>query len=192
MPERLYQGRFDETFARSKHHEVTPPKFAGLYLPQRRSEVSLATGRAALALGRFVREARAYPLITSPQAAADYLLKNIYTPFEQFDQEELWLLLLNTKNQITHEVMLYRGTVNTAYIRPVELFKEAVRVNAPALIMSHCHPSGNPTPSPEDIQVTRNAVESAKILGIDLLDHLVVGSQERWVSMKEQGWGFSR
>ena len=188
MPERLYQGQFDEGFEPSKHQEVTPKNFVGLSSP-RRPGLSLATGQTALELGRFVREAKEHYFVTSPQAAADYLLKNIYTPFEKFDQEEVWVLLLDSKNKITHEVMVYRGSVNKAYIRPVELFKEAARVNAVGVIMSHCHPSGDPTPSPEDTQVTCSAVESATVLGIELLDHIIVG-RDRWVSMKERGLGF--
>lgn len=191
MPERLYQSRFNEHFDLIKHREVTPQAFSGLYLPHRQRGLD-HIDRIAPELGRFVREAQACEQITSPQAAAEYLLKHIYTPFDQFDQEEVWLLLLNTKNRITHEVMLYRGTVNAAYIRPVELFKEAVRANATALIMSHCHPSGDPAPSPEDAQVTRNAAESARLLGIEFLDHIIVGSQGRWVSLKEQGLGFGK
>ena len=120
--------------------------------------------------GRFVQEARTNVQIGSPEAAAAYLQQHIYQPFAQFDQEEVWVLLLNTKNRVTHEVMVYRGTVNTAYIRPVEFFKEAVRVNASSLILSHCHPSSDPNPSPEDVTVTRAANEVAMLLEIELLD----------------------
>lgn len=188
MPERLYQGRFDEHLEPLNHQDVTPTGFTGLSLPHHRLKVSPGP---ASEVGRFVREAQAGAFITSPEAAAEYLHKNIYTPFDHFDQEELWVLLLDTKNKITHEAMVYRGTVNTAQIRVAELFKAAVRVNATGLIMSHCHPSGDPTPSPEDVHVTRCAVESGTLLGIELLDHIVVGSQAQWVSMKERGLGFN-
>jgi len=70
-----------------------------------------------------------------------------------------------------------------------ELFREAVRLNSAALIIAHNHPSGDPTPSPEDVQVTRQIVEAGKLLSIDVLDHLVIG-QARWVSLKERGLGF--
>jgi hypothetical protein len=69
-------------------------------------------------------------------------------PFEQFRQEQLYVLLLDQKNRVTHDVMVYKGTVNAINIRPAELFMEAVRYNSPSIIMSHCHPSGNSTPSP--------------------------------------------
>ena len=92
-------------------------------------------------IGRFIRQVREEVVIRSPQDAAQHLMTSVFTPFEAFDQEELWCLLLNTKNRITHETMVYRGTVNTVYIRPAELFKEAVKANAPALLLSHVHPA---------------------------------------------------
>lgn len=98
-------------------------------------------------------------------------------------------LLLNTRNRMTHELMVYRSTVNAVQIRPAEIFKEAVRNNAVAIVVAHCHPSGDPTPSPEDVQATRILVQAGKNLDIDILDHVVVG-RDRWVSMKERGLGF--
>ena len=86
--------------------------------------------------------------------------------------------------------MVYRGTINTVYIRPAEVFKEAVRVNAPALLLSHVHPSGDPTPSPEDVRVTEEVVQAGKLLNISVLDHIVVG-KDVWISLKERGLGFA-
>ena len=74
-------------------------------------------------------------------------------------------------------------------MRVGEVFREAIRLNAAALIVAHNHPSGDPTPSPEDVNVTRQIVEAGKLLDIDVLDHLVIG-QGRWVSLKERGLGF--
>ena len=71
-----------------------------------------------------------------------------------------------------------------------ELFKEAIRTNASAIIVTHNHPSGDPTPSPDDVAVTRAIVQAGKLLDIDVLDHLVIG-QGKWVSLKERGLGFS-
>ena len=139
--------------------------------------------------GRFVRKLREEIQIRTPADAAEHLQKNVFAPFEAFDQEELWCLLVDTKNRITHEAMIYRGTVNSIHIRPAELFKEAVRVNAPALLLSHCHPSGLAEPSPQDIQVTLEAYRTGQILGIELLDHLIIGKNV-WVSLREQGLGF--
>jgi len=138
---------------------------------------------------RFVRQLREEIVIRSPVEAANHLLTHVFAPFEVFDQEELWLLLLNTKHRITHEAMVYRGTVNSVYIRPAELFKEAVRVNAPALLLSHCHPSGDPSPSPEDVRVTEEAVQVGKLLGIEVLDHILIG-RGVWLSLREQKLGF--
>lgn len=142
-------------------------------------------------LGRFVRVVKEEIVVRSPIDAAQYLLQHIYAPFEAFDQEELHVLLLNTKNRITHESMVYRGTVNSIHIRPAELFTTAVRVNAPAILMAHQHPSGSAEPSPEDGRTTAAAVQAGEVLGITVLDHLVIG-QGAWVSLREKGLGFDK
>ena len=177
MPERLLQLRFDEAFNHSVPQDVTPEGFTGLAFPEQER------------VSRFVREVRESVYVHSPADAAQHLLTKVYVPFADFDQEELWVLLLNAKLQITHEVMVYRGTVSTLLIRQAELLKEAVRLNAPIVILSHCHPSGDPTPSPEDVRMTRQVNEAADLLGLDLADHIIVG-QDRWISLKERGLGF--
>jgi DNA repair protein RadC len=194
MSKRLYQRRFDENFSPTTPQDVTPAGFTGLRFPvlqartgQDQEDRSTLTGQT----GRFVREVKENVQLTSPADAARYLLENIYTPFERFDQEEMWVLLLNTKNRVTHEVMVYRGTVNSAYIRAAEIFKEAVRVNAPGLILSHCHPSGDPSPSPEDVVMTREAKEAADVLAVSLEDHIIVG-KDCWVSLRERRLGFDQ
>ena len=91
-------------------------------------------------------------------------------------------------------MIVVRGVFQAKYGKSdelAELFKEAVRVNAPALILSHVHPSGDPTPSPEDVRVTQQAYLASKILGIELLDHIVLG-KDVWVSLKERGLGFDQ
>ena len=177
MPERIYQLRFGENFKPTVPKDVTPEGFAGLEFDKGER------------LGRFVREVPDAVQINSPRDAAQYLLEKIYTPFDDFDQEEMWVLLLNNRHRVTHEVMVYRGQVNAINIREAELLKEAVRVNAPAIVLSHCHPSGEATPSPEDVSVTVLANKAADLLGITLVDHLVVG-KDSWVSLKERGLGF--
>lgn len=139
--------------------------------------------------GRFVRIVHEDVTVRSPSDAVHYFRTKIFTPFEQFEQEEFWVLLLNTKNRVTHEAMVYRGTANTIYIRVAEVFREAIRLNAINMIVAHCHPSGDPTPSPEDVRMTELADQAARLLDIGLLDHIVVGNG-RWVSMKERGLGF--
>ena len=82
------------------------------------------------------------------------------------------------------------GNVNSSVVRPAEVFRLAVRNNGPSLIVVHNHPSGNPAPSEDGIAITKDLVASGKLLGIDVLDHLVVGSGHRYVSMYENGQGF--
>lgn len=190
MAERLFQRGFDDHFHPTDPHEVTPAEFAGLWLPHREPRRLQAGELAVEALGgRFVREATAPLQVRCPADVATYLSEHIFAPFTQVDQEELWVLLLNTRNVITHEVLVYRGTVNSSLVRPAEILKEAIRVNAPAVVMSHSHPSGDPEPSPEDVRITEVVHLAAQMLGIDLLDHIVMG-KERWVSLKEKGLGF--
>jgi DNA repair protein RadC len=105
------------------------------------------------------------------------------------EQEQLKLISLNTKNQVLKIQTVYQGTVNSSQLRIAEIFKEAIRANATSVIVAHNHPSGDPTPSPEDIRVTQQLVEAGKLLEIELLDHLVIGHQ-RWVSMRERALGF--
>jgi DNA repair protein RadC len=85
---------------------------------------------------------------------------------------------------------VYVGNVNTSVIRVAEVFREAIRLNCVALIVAHNHPSGDPTPSPDDVKVTEQIVQAGKLLDIEVLDHLVIG-QQRYVSLKERGLGFS-
>ncbi len=105
------------------------------------------------------------------------------------DQEQLRLLLLDTRNRLEKMVTLYIGSLNSSSVRVGELFKEAIRRNAAALILVHNHPSGDPSPSPEDISLTRAAVQAGKLLDVDVLDHIVIG-RGKYVSLKERGLGF--
>jgi DNA repair protein RadC len=108
---------------------------------------------------------------------------------DALDQEHLVVISLDAKNRVLSQETLYIGNVNTSIIRIAEIFRLAIRQNAPAIIISHNHPSGDPDPSPEDVRVTRQIVEAGKMLDIDVLDHLVIGHQ-RYVSLKERGLGF--
>lgn len=107
------------------------------------------------------------------------------------DQEELRVVVLTTKNDVLRVVPVYRGSVNAAQVRVAEVFKEAVRANAPALIVVHNHPSGDPTPSADDVAVTRELVRAGRLLDIDVLDHLVIGDGSH-VSLRRRGLGFER
>lgn len=105
------------------------------------------------------------------------------------EQEELWVILLNTRNSVIDVVSVYRGSLNSSQVRVGELFRTAIRRNAAAIIVVHNHPSGDPTPSPDDVAITRAIIQAGKLLDIDVLDHLVIG-RGRHVSMKERGLGF--
>jgi DNA repair protein RadC len=143
--------------------------------------------KAALELGRrlLLSSPDARPQITSPADAASLLMLEMGC----LEQENLRTLLLDTKNRVLGSPTIYIGNVNSSIIRVCEVFREAVRQNATALILAHNHPSGDPTPSPEDVRVTRSVVEAGTLLGIEVLDHLVIGHQ-RFVSLKERGLGF--
>ena len=140
-------------------------------------------------IGRFVTTVREEVILRGPAEVGAYLLQHVFTPFEEFEQEELWVLMLNTKNRLTHESLVYRGWIDSIPVRLSEVYRPAVRVNARSIILSHCHPSGDPTPSPEDVRVTSEALQAGLILGIELLDHVIVG-HNRWISLKERGLGF--
>jgi DNA repair protein RadC len=143
--------------------------------------------KAALELGRrlLLTSSDARPQITSPVDAANLLMLEM----GGLEQEHLRTLLLDTKNRVIAAQNVYVGNVNSSIIRVGEVFREAIRANATALIVAHNHPSGDPTPSPEDVQVTRSLVQAGSLLNIEVLDHLIIG-HHRFVSLKERGLGF--
>jgi DNA repair protein RadC len=98
-------------------------------------------------------------------------------------------VLLNTKNQVVKITDVYRGSLNSSLVRVAEVFKEAVRVNAASIIVAHNHPSGDPTPSTEDVRVTEQIVAAGKLLEVEVLDHMVIG-ERKWVSLREKRLGF--
>ena len=100
-------------------------------------------------------------------------------------QEQLRVLLLNTRNGVMAQRIVYQGNVNSSIVRPAEVFRAAIIDSAPSIIISHNHPSQDPTPSPEDVKITRELVQGGKLLGIDVLDHVVIAG-DRYVSLKEK------
>ncbi|MBC8253113.1 MAG: DNA repair protein RadC [Ardenticatenia bacterium] len=144
--------------------------------------------QAALEIGRRLGVASPgeRPPINSPAHANALLTLEMAPP----EQENLRPLLLDTQNRGVATPTIYRGSVNTTVVRVSELFREAIRSNSAALIVVHNHPSGDPTPSSEDVQMTRQIVQAGELLGIEGLDHLIIGSG-RFVSLKERGLGFS-
>jgi len=123
--------------------------------------------------------------IQSPDDVAELLLYEMSV----YEQEVLRVVILDTRNHVLalHDVV--RGSVNSAQVRIAEIFREAIRRNATALILVHNHPGGDPTPSAEDIALTRQTVEAGKLLDIAVLDHLVIGGG-RYVSLRERKLGF--
>jgi DNA repair protein RadC len=105
------------------------------------------------------------------------------------DHEQLRVVLLDTKNRVLRVAMVYQGSVNSAQVRVAEIFKDAIRQNAPGIVVVHNHPSGDPRPSSADISLTTEISRAAQILGIDVVDHLIIG-QGDFRSLRRLGLGF--
>jgi len=151
-------------------------------------EAKAAQIKAAIELGRrlTLESPEERPTVNSPADAAALVAYEM----SALEQEHLRVILLDRRNRVLETVEVYKGSVNSSQVRVGEVFKEAIRKNAPALIVIHNHPSGDPTPSPDDVAVTRALVQAGKLLDVDVLDHMVIG-QGRWVSLKERGLGFA-
>lgn len=166
----LHRASFEEV---CNQHGIGPAKAAQI--------------KAAIELGRrmaiAVPEER--PMVRSPDDAAAL----VQYEMGALEHEELRVMLLDVRNRVLDTVMIYRGSTTSAQVRVGELFKAAVRRSATAIIVVHNHPSGDPSPSPEDIALTRAIVQAGALLDIGVLDHLVIG-RGRYVSLKERGLGF--
>ncbi len=145
--------------------------------------------KAAIELGRrLVSESpEERPAVHTPADAADL----VQYEMAALDQEELRVILLDTRNRVLHIEAVYRGSVNSSQVRVAEIFKAAIRRNAANLIVVHNHPSGDPTPSPDDVAITRSIQQAGELLDIKLLDHIIIGSG-RFISLKERGLGFAQ
>ncbi|WOV88733.1 DNA repair protein RadC [Sporosarcina oncorhynchi] len=122
-------------------------------------------------------------VIRSPEDAAAYLM----TDMTSLLQEHFVVIFLNVKNEVLHKHTVFIGSLNSSIVHPREIFREAVKRSAASIIVAHNHPSGNPAPSPEDIEVTKRLVEAGSIIGIDLLDHIIIGDH-KFLSLKEKGY----
>ncbi len=143
--------------------------------------------KAALEIGRRLMASapQEKARVSSPADAANLLMSEMMF----LEQEHLRLILLDTRNGVISIPTIYVGSLNTSVVRIGELFRAAIKENAAAFIVVHNHPSGDPSPSPEDVNVTRQIAQAGKLLDISLLDHIVIGHQ-RYVSLKERGLGF--
>lgn len=153
-------------------------------------EAKAAQIKAAIELGkRLSLEApEERPIIKCPADAAAL----VQYEMSGLEKEQMRVFLLDTRNRVLDIVQVAYGSVNSAHIRIAEVFTPAVRRNATAILLVHNHPSGDPSPSPDDIAVTRNIVQAGKLLDIDVLDHIIIGiGDKRWVSLKERGVEFT-
>jgi DNA repair protein RadC len=125
--------------------------------------------------------------VRSPRDVADRLMPLM----GHLEREELRVVLLNAKNAVLKVVTVYQGNVSASLVRVGELFRDAVRVNAAGAILVHNHPSGDPTPSPDDLHLTAEALAAGRLLDIELLDHLVIG-HDAFVSLRDRGVSFDR
>ncbi len=125
--------------------------------------------------------------VRTPHDVADRLVLQM----GRLEREELRAVLLDTKNHVLRVVTCYVGNVSASLVRVGELFRDAVRLDAAGVILVHNHPSGDPTPSPDDLHLTAEALAAGRLLDIDLLDHVVVG-HDAWVSLRDRGIAFDR
>jgi DNA repair protein RadC len=113
-------------------------------------------------------------IIRSPQDLADFYILR----FRALEVEEFHVLLLNTSNQVKKDILISTGTLNASIVHPRDVFRQAVIENAASVILLHNHPSGNPTPSKEDISLTKQIVEAGKMMNISVFDHLIVAGDD--------------
>ena len=162
--------------------------FAELQAERGMGEAKTSQLKAAIELGR--RMLLSSPedrfLVRSPSDVAQLLMSEM----AHLQQEHFQVLYLDTRNRLLGSETVYVGSLNASHIRVAEVFRDAVKRNCAAIIVAHNHPSGDPTPSPEDVEVTRQLVAAGNLLDIEVLDHLIIG-QQRFVSLRERGLGFA-
>jgi len=147
------------------------------------SEARAALLKAVLELGRRLNSLQPEEKyqIKTPADAANLVMPDM----AYLDHEQLRVIVLDTKNRVIDNVPLYRGTINSSVLRAAEIFRLAIVRKCSAIIICHSHPSGDPSPSSEDLEVTKQLVEAGKVLDVDLLDHLIIGHHQ-FVSLKER------
>ncbi|MGE5576942.1 MAG: RadC family protein [Syntrophothermus sp.] len=138
---------------------------------------ALEIGRRIASLSPEVRQA-----VNTPADVSKLLMPQM----RYMDKEHFLVLFLNTKNQILGKKVVSIGSLNASIVHPRELFRESIRHGSAAIILAHNHPSGDPAPSQEDLTMTRRVAEGGRLLGIEVLDHVIIGDN-RFVSLKERG-----
>ncbi|WP_181873153.1 RadC family protein [Fontibacillus phaseoli] len=140
--------------------------------------------KASIELGQRLAKTRLpeAQIIRSPRDAADLLMEQL----RYLQKEHFVCLFLNTKNHIIAQETLSIGSLNASIVHPREVFRSAIKCSSASVVCAHNHPSGDPTPSPEDIRMTERLCKAGDIVGIDVLDHIVIGDG-KFVSLKEQG-----
>lgn len=141
--------------------------------------------QAGIELGRRLSRARLGEaiVIRSPEDVSELMMEEL----RYLQKEHFVCLFLNTKNQVIGQETLSMGSLNASIVHPREVFRSAIKRSSAAIICVHNHPSGDPTPSAEDINVTKRLMEAGSIIGIDILDHIIIGDQ-KYVSLKEHGY----
>lgn len=140
--------------------------------------------QAAIELGKRLAQSELDPalIVRSPQDVARYVMEDL----RYLQKEHFVCLFLNTKNHVIAQETLSIGSLNASIVHPREVFRAAIERGSASLICIHNHPSGDPTPSPEDVDITHRLVDAGNVIGIEVLDHLIIGDQ-KFVSLKEQG-----
>ncbi|MEW6223306.1 MAG: DNA repair protein RadC [Chloroflexota bacterium] len=152
-------------------------------------EAKAARLAAAFELGR--RSVADWPAgrwtVRSPRDVADRMTPDM----GRLEREELRVVSLNAKNVVQRVSTVYVGNVSASLVRVGELFRDAVRLDASGVVLVHNHPSGDPTPSPDDLHLTAEAIAAGRLLDVDVLDHVVVG-HDAWISLRDRGVTFDR
>lgn len=138
--------------------------------------------------GRFVRRLEKPHSVSNAGSVIAHVQEHVFPHIGQYVQEEMWSLLLNSREQITHDVLVSRGTVDSTIAQPAIIFRDAIRLGASRVILVHNHPSGCAEPSHADILMTKRLRQAGELLDITLLDHIVVAS-DAWYSFAEHEWG---
>jgi DNA repair protein RadC len=175
-------------------------RHAGLRSLAQASDAELA-GTPGLGSAKAARLAAAFEL--GRRSVADWpsgrwtirspgdVARPLTTDMGRLEREELRVLSLNTKNVVQRATTVYVGNVSASLVRVGELFRDAVRLDAAGIVLVHNHPSGDPTPSPDDLHLTAEAIAAGRLLDVDVLDHVVIG-HDAWVSLRDRGVAFDR